>query len=60
MIYFDQPTRQALSKRLYNALKPGGYLIIGMSETLVNLNTDLKYVQPSVYMREEKKPTGLL
>jgi len=52
MIYFDQPTRQALSKRLYNALKPGGYLIIGMSETLVNLSTGFKYVQPSIYQRE--------
>ncbi|MEA5058852.1 MAG: protein-glutamate O-methyltransferase CheR [Candidatus Pelethousia sp.] len=52
MIYFDQVTRQALSKRLFDALKPGGYLIVGMSETLVNLKTDFKYVQPSVYRRE--------
>ena len=51
MIYFDQPTRQALTKRLYDALKPGGYLIIGMSETLVNLKTDFVYLQPSVYQR---------
>lgn len=52
MIYFDQVTRQALSQRLYNALKPGGYLIIGMSETLVSLNTEFKYVQPSIYKCE--------
>lgn len=58
MIYFDQATRQALSKRLYDALRPGGYLIIGMSETLVNLKTELKYVQPSVYMREAGTPAG--
>lgn len=52
MIYFDQVTRQALSKRLFNALRPGGYLVIGMSETLVNLKTEFKYIQPSVYRRE--------
>lgn len=52
MIYFDQPTRQALSKKLFEALKPGGYLFIGMSETLVNLKTDFDYVQPSIYMRK--------
>lgn len=52
MIYFDQPTRQALSQRLFDALKPGGYLIIGMSETLVNLKTGFKYIQPSIYRRE--------
>ena len=52
MIYFDQATRQALSERLFDALKPGGYLIIGMSETLVNLKTEFRYIQPSVYRRE--------
>lgn len=52
MIYFDQATKQALSKRLFDAIKPGGYLIIGMSETLVNLKTDFKYIQPSIYRRE--------
>ena len=52
MIYFDQVTRQALSKRLFDALKPGGYLIIGMSETLVSLGTEFKYVQPSIYRHE--------
>jgi len=55
MIYFDQPTREALCKRMYNALKPGGYLIIGMSETLVNLKTEFEYVQPSIYQRPEGK-----
>lgn len=51
MIYFDQPTKQALTKRIYDALKPGGYLFIGMSETLVNLQTEFKYLQPSIYKK---------
>ena len=51
MIYFDNPTNKKLSKRLYEALKPGGYLIIGMSESLSSLETDFERVKPSVYRK---------
>lgn len=51
MIYFDNPTNKKLSKRLYESLKPGGYLIIGMSESLSNLETDFERVKPSVYRK---------
>ena len=51
MIYFDNPTKQKLSKRLYESLKPGGYLIIGMSENLSNLETTFERVKPSVYRK---------
>ena len=52
MIYFDNTTNQKLINRLYDSLKPGGYLIIGMSESLSNLKTDLKRVKPSVYKKQ--------
>lgn len=32
MIYFDQPTKDALINRLYDVTVPGGYLFIGHSE----------------------------
>ncbi len=51
MIYFDKPTREALVKRLYKALVPGGYLFIGMSESLINLETDFMYIKPSIYKK---------
>lgn len=51
MIYFDNPTNKELSMRLYEALKPGGYLIIGMSESLSNLETNFERVRPSVYRK---------
>ena len=51
MIYFDNKTRGELAKRFYNALAPGGYLIIGLSETLVNQNTGFRYVRPSIYQK---------
>lgn len=51
MIYFDNSTNKELSKRLYESLKPGGYLIIGMSESLSNLETNFERVKPSVYRK---------
>jgi chemotaxis protein methyltransferase CheR len=52
MIYFDQPTKQTITERLYDSLKPGGHLFVGMSETLVNLNTQFEYVKPSIYYKK--------
>ena len=34
MIYFDQPTKSALAKRMFDATVPGGYLIISKAENL--------------------------
>ena len=34
MIYFDQPTKDALVGRFYDATVPGGYLLISYSENL--------------------------
>lgn len=51
MIYFDNKTKEILCKKLYESLKPGGYLIIGMTETISNLKTDFKCVKPSIYIK---------
>ena len=34
MIYFDQPTKDALVKRFYDYTVPGGYFMISCSENL--------------------------
>ena len=34
MIYFDQPTKDALVRRFYDATVPGGYFMISCSENL--------------------------
>ena len=52
MIYFDNPTKQKLCKKLHDSLKPGGYLIIGLSENLSNLETGFERVRPSVYRKK--------
>ena len=52
MIYFDQPTKDALIERFYNALNPGGYLLIGHSETINKATTRFKYLMPATYKKE--------
>jgi chemotaxis protein methyltransferase CheR len=51
VIYFDKPTQQALMKKFYKQLKPGGYLFIGHSETLSGLDVDFKAVASTVYRK---------
>lgn len=51
MIYFDQPTKNKLVEKFYNALKPGGYLLIGHSETVQRDCVDLQYIEPSIYQK---------
>ncbi len=42
MIYFDQPTKSALARRMFDATVPGGYLIISKAE---NLPPDTPYTR---------------
>ena len=51
MIYFDNKTREALVKRFYNILEKDGYLFVGHSESLSNIQTDFKYIKPAVYRK---------
>lgn len=51
MIYFGIGTKQLLVRRMAEALRPGGYLILSHSETLNGIQHPLATVQPSVYRR---------
>lgn len=51
MIYFDNPTKDALVQKMYNALEYGGYLFIGHSETINRDKSQFKYIQPAVYRK---------
>ncbi|MBE9486424.1 MAG: protein-glutamate O-methyltransferase CheR [Chloroflexi bacterium] len=51
MIYFDQPTRDALVGRYHQFTEPGGYLFIGHSETLGRSQTRYKYLKPALYQK---------
>jgi chemotaxis protein methyltransferase CheR len=58
MIYFDQATQSATLSRLAEHLDPGGFLIIGHSESLTGFDCGLRYVQPGVYCRKPGSGKG--
>jgi len=51
MIYFDMETKRQVVARMMPLLAPGGYFIIGHSESLNGVTDDLKVVVPSVYRK---------
>lgn len=51
MIYFDKQTQAQLVNRLAACLEPGGYLLIGHSESLTGLRHPYEYVKPAVYRK---------
>jgi chemotaxis protein methyltransferase CheR len=51
MIYFDQDTKRQVVASLLSLLRPGGYFLVGHSETLNGINETLRPVQPAVYMK---------
>ena len=51
MIYFDRPTQEELVGRLARRLVPGGYLLVGHSESLTGIRHGLQMVRPAIYRR---------
>ena len=51
MIYFDGPTKDKLIQQFYEATEPGGYLFLGLSESIDRNLFGYKYVQPSIYRK---------
>lgn len=49
MIYFDVPTKTRVIERLQRQLLPGGYLVVGLAESLIGIPTSLKHVASSIY-----------
>jgi len=53
MIYFKQPTSQAVVKKFYQSTAEGGYLFIGHSETINRNDCDYTYIKPSIYRKHK-------
>jgi len=49
MIYFDNDTKRKVVARMVEKLRPGGYFIVGHSESLNGINETLKPVKPTIY-----------
>lgn len=52
MIYFDAATKSRLVERFTQQLRPGGWLFIGHSESLIGLHPGLQLVGRTIYRRE--------
>lgn len=51
MIYFNRETRSELVQKYYRHTSPGGYLFIGLTETIRDFDTSYEYIRPGVYRR---------
>lgn len=51
LIYFDLETKRQIIKQIANKMQPGAYLFIGHSESLKDVNCDLKIIIPTVYQK---------
>jgi chemotaxis protein methyltransferase CheR len=51
LIYFDEPTRQGIVKRLLSRLRPGGYFFVSHTETISGISNQLELAAPSVYRK---------
>lgn len=53
MIYFDGRDKQRLISRLVEKLRPGGWLFIGHSETILDMTPDLKLFGRTIYQKAQ-------
>lgn len=51
LIYFSGDTRKQIVRRVVECLQPGGWLLIGHSESISDLDLPLRTIRPSVYRR---------
>jgi chemotaxis protein methyltransferase CheR len=52
MIYFDAPTKSKLIERFVRLIKPGGWLYIGHSESLLGSHPGLQLMGRTIYRRD--------
>ncbi len=51
IIYFDKLTQEQLLQKLSNNLRTGGFLFLGHSETIFNMDVPMLQVAPSTYKK---------
>ncbi|MEM9620481.1 MAG: protein-glutamate O-methyltransferase CheR [Pseudomonadota bacterium] len=52
VIYFDEPTKKKLYQRFAELQRPGDYLVVGHSESLLDLTTDYECLGKTVWVRK--------
>jgi len=51
LIYFTRETQEQVLTKLCSKLKPGGYLFIGHSESIIGLELPIQQIKPTIYKR---------
>jgi len=51
LIYFEKSMQEKILRKIVEKLKIGGFLFIGHSETLLDMNLPLQMVAPTIYKR---------
>lgn len=52
LIYFEHRVQVQVLEKVLECLKPGGYLFIGHSESLINLHLPIRSIAPSIYIKQ--------
>ncbi|MBC7229585.1 MAG: protein-glutamate O-methyltransferase CheR [Actinobacteria bacterium] len=55
MIYFEREPKRELVRRFHDILRPGGYLLVGHSESLTGDEHGFLYVQPATYRKPARE-----
>jgi chemotaxis protein methyltransferase CheR len=51
LIYFEKADQERVIKRLVEHLRPGGYLILGHSESMIGTSVSMRQVAPAVFQK---------
>lgn len=51
LIYFDKKDQEAVIGRLIDHLRPGGYLVLGHSESMIGTSIVMRQVAPAVFQK---------
>ena len=51
LIHFDKPTQAEVLKRLCCHLRPGGYLFLGHSESIIGIDLPVKQIANTVFQK---------
>ncbi|MDO8349118.1 MAG: protein-glutamate O-methyltransferase CheR [Planctomycetota bacterium] len=54
MIYFDARSKARVLQNAFAATRPGGILLVGEAESLINVDQPFQYVKPSVFCKPAK------
>jgi len=52
LIYFNEETKSKVCRQLIDALKPGGYLVLGHCEGFVCKSSNLRQIQPAIFQKK--------